>query len=133
MKFQMRELNKYLKYVAVHSEKRKQQEAARKSKLKASLEETERLWSETLAAMPPAKAAVYGAFWNAMREGLSSGALQARDIGSIGAGLDSVIQNALNITRQKLSIGSEEPLQPENRGHADSRNPANQHYSMSNS
>lgn len=123
MKYRMRELQKYLKYVAVHSEKRKQEEAARKAKLKASMEETERLWSITLAAMPPAKAAVYGAFWNAMRDGLNSGALQAHGIGSIGAGLDSVIQEALTVTRQKLSLDSAPSPSSEGRGQADSGNP----------
>lgn len=39
----MRELRKYLKYVAVHSQKRQAQEEKRRAKLKASLEESERL------------------------------------------------------------------------------------------
>lgn len=102
MKERMRELQKYLEYVAVHSEKRKSEEAERKAKLKASMEETERLWVVTLAAMPPAKAAVYGAFWDAMRESLSAGALQPKSLGAIGSGMDSAIQDALARTRQML-------------------------------
>lgn len=97
-----RELKKYLKYVAEHAERRQQREAKRKEKLSDSIKKTEQLWADTLAAMPPAKAAAYSSFWNAMRESLSAGTLSAESISDIGSGLDAEIQNVLERTQQVL-------------------------------
>lgn len=105
MSDRMRELRKYLKHVAVHSEKRKAQEEKRQAKLKAYDEETERLWAITLSAMPPEKAIAYGAFWEALREGLRGGILQPRSLDAIGSGLNAAIQDALTRTRQTLEEG----------------------------
>lgn len=48
------------------------------------------------------KAVIYGAFWNAMRHCLGTGALKPGSLGAIGSGLDSVIRDALTGARQAL-------------------------------
>lgn len=108
MKHRMQGLQKYLKHVAQSSEDRKRQEAQRQAKLKASMVDTERMWAATLAAMPPDKAAVYGTFWNAVRDSLKEGMLQPQNLSAMGSGLDAAIQVALANTRRAFG---EDPAQ----------------------